>query len=320
MRRRRFLSALALAIPATSYAQRKEPLPQIGLIWLGSEGGAGFKESLISGMREHGYVNGRDVQVLDRTEVSRYESLARAAKELVAANVQVVVAYGGSAPRAVHEASSTIPIVMIGSDPVILGLAKSLSHPGGNVTGVATLLADLVGKRLQLLTECVHATRVAVLVNPASSSSRYLPEVESEARRLKLQLQVFGATEPRDFDPVLASIAQTHTKAVFVLTNTMFTANRSALAAAALHNRLALVGSTAEYVDAGALLGYGPKLSQMFRQAGGYVVRILNGERPAEMAMQQPSEFEFAINLKTAKAIGVNVPDTLRFRATKLVE
>jgi putative ABC transport system substrate-binding protein len=303
-------------------AQKKETVYRIGLLWLGAGQASNLKEVLIAGLRDHGYVTGRNIEFLDRTQATRYEELAVAAKELVEAKVDLIVSYGATAPHAARGASSTIPIVIVGADPVGAGLAKSLSRPGGNVTGIATLGSDLLGKRMELLKECMPAARqVAVLFNPASEAGvRMLPTVEAEARRLKLQPYTVEARTPEDLELAFARAAKANSAALYLVPNTLFTANRRQIAALALKYRLASIGSTPEYVDAGGLLAYSANIGRMFRQAAGYVARILKGETPANMPIEQASEFELAINLKTARALGVKIPDALRFRATKLVE
>jgi putative ABC transport system substrate-binding protein len=323
MRRRRFIIAGSLAVlPLRTLAQKKATLHRVGLIWLGGGQASSLSHALIGGLRERGYVNGRNIELLDRTQLTRYEQLADAAKELVQAKVDVIVSFGAEAPRAMRAATSTIPIVVVGSDPVGAGLAKSLSRPGANVTGIATLSSDLLGKRFELLRECVPGSGpIAVLFNPTSDASvRMLPTVEAEAQRLKLKLQVVEARTSADLEQAFARAAKANPAALYVVPNTMFNAHRRQIASLAIEYRLAAVGSTPEYVDAGLLLAYSANLEEMFRRAAGYVARILKGEKPAEMAIEQASEFELAINMKTAKALGIKIPEALRFRATKLVE
>ena len=323
MRRRQLLIASCLTVLAPySFAQKKEAIHRIGLVWLGGGQASKYKEALIAGLRERGYVNGRNIELLDRTQFTRYEELASSVKELLQAKVELIVSYGSEAPRAVRSATSTIPIVVVGTDPIRAGLARSLSRPGGNMTGIATLTSDLLGKRLELLKDCVPISgEIAVLLNPGSETSvGMLPTVEAEARRLKVQFYVIEARTTEDLVLAFARAAKAHTSALYILPSTMFTAHREQIASLALKHRMAAIGSNPEYVDAGLLLAYSANIEHLFRRAAGYVARILKGEAPAQMPIEQASEFELAINLKTAKALGIKIPEAVRFRATKLVE
>jgi putative ABC transport system substrate-binding protein len=311
---------IALLGPSALLAQSKERVIRVGLLWTGSRESASLRAAFSSGLKDRGYLEGRNVTFLDRSNISSYEDLPAAARSLVEAKVDVILTTGTIAVHAARAATSTIPIVMVGPDPVGEGLAKSLSRPGGNVTGVATLTSELLGKRLELLKETVpNLRKVAALHNPLGEV-KWLSIAQGQARRLQLQLNAVEARKLEDLPQAISNAAQSGAGALYVIPSTMLTANRQTIASLALKHRLPTIGTTLEWVDAGALLAYGPNFQRMFQRAADYVVRIVKGEVPAEMSIDQASEIELAVNLKTAKALGVRIPEVIRFRATRLVE
>lgn len=296
-------------------------MPRIGLLWLGTGGSTNLRDALIAGLKRRGYEDGRNIVVIDRTALREYRELQPAAKEFVDSKVDIIVSYGATAPHVAHEATATIPIVMIGSDPDRRGLVQSLSHPGGNITGVATLASELMRKRIEVFRECVAFNQLAALVHRESEGAMsFLPTIESEAKRLKFQLKVLEVRKPEDFEQAIAGAAQAKAKALLSVPSTMLNANAKLVARLAIKHKLALMGATPESVDAGALVTYSPDFEKLFDRAAEYVVRILKGANPSAMPIEQPSEFVLALNLKTAAAIGVKIPEAMRFRATKIIQ
>lgn len=319
--RREFVVGLGAVVAMPAIAQTKAATPRVGLLWLGTGGSASLRDALIAGLKRRGYEDGRNIAVIDRTGLREYRELQPAAKELVDSKVDVIVSYGATAPHAVHEATSTIPIVMIGTDPDRRGLVQSLSRPGGNITGIATLASELMQKRIEVFRECVAFTHLAALVHRESEGSMsILPTIESEARRLKFQLKILEVRKPEDFEQAIAGAAKGNAKALLSVPSTMLNAYTKQIAQLAIKHKLPMMGSTPESVDAGALVTYSPDFEKLFDRAAEYVVRILKGSNPATMAIEQPSEFVLAINLKTAAAIGLKIPEAMRFRATKIVQ
>ncbi len=318
MKRRAFIAALVLSVPGLSRAQKSA---RIGLLGLGLE--KPLLDAFTGAMSGHGYVLGRNLSLVDRSGLQRYEMLASAAEELVKAQVDVIVTWGSSAPVAARKTTSTVPIVIVaGGDPVANGLVKSLARPGGNLTGIISQASELTGKQLQLLKELSPGVRKAALVlNPGSANEvRYIPIAEKEARRLGMGLHVAEIRTPEDFDAAFAAAAKADCTAVFVVASTMFLPYREKIAALALKHGMASVTSAPEYAAAGVLATQGANRIPMMRRAAGYVARILKGEQPGGMPIEQASEFELIINLKTAQALGLKISDVLRFRATRLIE
>src|SRR5205823_721616 len=202
MDRRRFVLAVgsgAAAFSGITRGQTKGSIPRIGLMWLGAGDSSALKDALLTGLKRRGYEAGRNIAIVDRTTVTQYQVLPQAAKELLEAKVDLIVAFGVAAPHAAHKATATIPIVMVGTDPDQRGLVKTLSRPGGNITGIATLTTELMAKRLELFRDCVAFRQFAALVNPEGEGGMSaLPTIESEARRLKLQLKIVEAAKLED--------------------------------------------------------------------------------------------------------------------------
>jgi putative ABC transport system substrate-binding protein len=297
------------------------------LLWIESSGAEAGQSSVLTafreGLRAQGYVEGNDVEIYTHSLVDRYDRLAAAADELIAQDVNVIVAYGTTATLSAAKRTSTIPIVMVtGGDPVMIGVAKTLSKPGGNVTGVTFVVQELVGKRLQMLKEVIPGIRrVGVLLNPASATeSRNFSVWETAARTLSIEVQRIEIRLPGDIDSVISQVARQGVDALGVVTSTMFVANRQKIVTAIAKTRLPAVFGSADDTDAGGLLSYGPNWSDGFRRAAGYVARILKGERPADMPFEQPTKFELAVNLKAAKAISITIPQSILLRADNVIE
>ena len=316
--------AAALAWPLAARAQ-SAAMPVIG--YLGAESPERFALRLRAfhqGLDSTGYHEGKNVAIAYRWAEGHNDRLPALAAELVRSGVAVIAAPGGvPGALAAKATTSTIPIVFeMGADPVAMGLVASLSRPGGNVTGVTSLNAEVAPKRLELLHELVPAaTRFGLLVNPTNpkNAAATTSELESAARRLGLGLDVLNASAEQDFDGVFAAAART--KAPLVIANETFFANRSEqMAALATRYAVPAAHQSREFVAAGGLLGYGGSVVQSHSQAGIYTGRILAGEKPADLPVQQVTKVEMYVNLRTAKALGLDVPLSLIGRADEVFE
>ena len=325
--RRTFIEVIAgglLAAPMVAQAQLQARVFRIGILSSSSptspEAGH-IWGALFEGLRELGYVEGRDIVIEGRYYGDNVERLPTLAAELVRLQVDLIVAAAPPAPEAAKHATSTIPIVMINhNDPVGSGLVASLSKPAGNVTGMSIATSALRGKQLQLLKEIVpRLTSVAVLWNPTLPSLE-LRELEVAARSLKLQLQVVEARIPREFPAAFAAAAKQRAGALVVYGGSVYFAHQAQLVELAAENRLPAIYGVKEFVVAGGLMSYGVDLRDSARRAAGYVDKILKGAKAGDLPIQQPTKFELAINLKTAKALGLTIPLSLLGRADEVIE
>jgi putative ABC transport system substrate-binding protein len=275
------------------------------------------------GLRELGYVEGRNIVIETRSAEGKSERLPGLAAELVRLTVDVIVAASPPATEAAKQATSTIPIVFaLSGDPVAAGLVASLARPGGNVTGLATISQDLVGKQLELLKEVApKISRVAVLQNPSNSGHALsLPSAEGAARTLGVQLQIQKAGNPAEIEAAFAAMTRQHAGGVLVLRDALFREQRTQIAALAAKRRLPAVYGLREQAEAGGLMAYGASAPYNFRRAATYVDKILKGAKPADLPVEQPTKLELVINLKTAKALGLTIPPSLLGRADHVVE
>jgi putative ABC transport system substrate-binding protein len=324
--RRTFITLLggaATAWPRAAEAQQ-QAMPVIGFL-SPSANSVTYVAGFSAGLQELGYVEGRNIRVEYRWAHGRLELLPELAAELVQGNVDVLVASLTQAALVAKKATATIPVVMAGvADPIAVGLIVSLARPGGNITGTSGLAADIVGKQLELLKEVVPGvSRVAVLWNPANSTFQALQlrQVEVAARTAGLHLQLLEARAPKDFEAALAGIVKEEgTRALAVLGDPLFSVYAAAIADLALKNRLATVSAGRVFTDAGMLLSYGASYFDLHKRAAVYVDKILKGTMPANLPVEQPTKFELVINLKTAKALGLEVPPTLLVRADEVIE
>jgi putative ABC transport system substrate-binding protein len=312
-----------LAAPLAVEAQRAR-VYRIGFISSASSAAmAARDEAFRQGLRALGYVVGQNITIEYRWADGKSERLPGFAAELVNLKLDVIVTHGVVATRAVKQASTTIPIVIAAADdPLATGLVPSLARPGGNITGLSIITPDLTGKRLELLKEILPGgTRVAVLWNSDNPISEpELRKAEAAARSLGLQLQSIGVRDPREFASAFSSMKTERAGALFLLSDAMFFGQRKEIVDLAASNRLPLVAHLREFADAGGLMAYGPNVVDLHRRAATYVDKILKGANPGDLPVEQPTKFELVINLKTAKALGLTIPQSLLQRADQVIE
>jgi putative ABC transport system substrate-binding protein len=325
--KRRDLTALigvAAAWPAGALAQPSS-MPVVGFLRSGSaQESAHLVEAFRRGLGELGFVEGSNVAVEYRWGEGRYDQLAKLAADLVQRNVAVIAASGGLlTARAAQTATKTIPIVFVGGDdPVRLGLVASLNRPGGNLTGISLVTAELGAKKLELLAELVPAAEaIALLVNPQNpSTENERRNAAAAARATGKRILLFAAENQRELEQVFANLKEHRSVALLVAADTFFLTSRDRMVALAARHAVPAIYAQREYVDAGGLLSYGSSLIDIYRQLGVYTGRILKGEKPADIPVAQPIKFELAINLKTAKTLGLKVPDSILLRADEVIE
>jgi putative ABC transport system substrate-binding protein len=327
--RRAFISSLGvglLAAPLAAWAQQAATVARIGYLLFTPAANAHLHEAFRQGLRDLGYVEGRNVVIEYRSAEGKFERSPALAAELVALKVDVILAASTPQALAAKQATKTIPIVFIAlADPVTSGLVTSLARPGGNVTGLSYLTPELVGKCLEQLTQAIPGvSRVAVLWQPGDVPERtekdLLKEAEVAARALGVRVQFVEARGPADFDRAFSDMTRARADALSVLTGVMLFGERRRLVNLAAKNRLPAVYPWREAVDAGGLMAYGPDLAHMFRRAATYVDKILKGAKPADLPVEQPTKFELVINLKTAKALGLTIPQSLLERADQVIQ
>jgi putative ABC transport system substrate-binding protein len=327
MRRREFITLLggaAATLPLAAGAQQTT-MPVIGLFSTRSpEESAYLVASFCRGLAEIGYIDGQNVTVEYRWALGQYDRLPALATELVDRRVAVLVAAGGdSSAVAAKAATATIPIVAtFGGDPVASGFVASLSRPGGNFTGISNLSATLEAKRLGLLHDLVpQAATIGVLLNPNNSPSvSQLRDMQEAASAIDLQLHVFRASTDGEIDTAFETVGQHHIPALAVAGDPFLNSRREKLAALAKRHAVPAIYPFREFAVAGGLMSYGIDLSDVYRQAGVYSGRILKGAKPADLPVMQPTKFEFVINLKTAKALGLAIPAGLLSFADEVIE
>jgi putative ABC transport system substrate-binding protein len=328
MTRREFIALLGSGVTAWPVAARAQQpaTPVIG--YLGSQSPeefAGRLRAFRQGLSETGYVEGMNVDIEYRWAENQYDRFPALLADLVRSKVTVIAAVTGTPPAlAAKAATTTIPIVFAtAGDPVALGLVASLNRPGGNLTGVATLTVELGPKQLEMLRELVPtATIIALLVNPTNptNAETLSRDLQAAARTLGLQLHVLHASTERDFDPVFASLPRLRAGALVIGSDPFFNGRSQQLAALALRHAMPTMFPFREYAIAGGLMSYGNSFADAHRQVGAYTGRILKGEKPADMPIQQSVKVELVINLKTAKALGLDVPPALLARADEVIE
>ena len=331
MRRREFIrlaSSAAIAWPLAARAQQQQQQQQtrkvhrVGVLFAGSGQGSVPDEAFRSGLHERGYVEGQNIIVEFRTAAGKYEDLPRLATELVALNPDAIFAPAEAALRACLQLSHTIPIVIsaVEFDPVEVGLINSIARPGGNVTGVIFNQVESCGKRVERLKEAIPSlSHVAVFVE---SGGRFqLDETERAARSLGLTLRTFDLRGPPDFETAFGAALHERLEGLIVLVSPATYAQRAKIASLAMQNRLPAIAPFSEFVDDGGLLSYGANFANMFHDAAAhYVDRILRGARLVDLPIEQPTKFEFCINLRTARALRLTVPSHLLAIADRVIE
>jgi putative ABC transport system substrate-binding protein len=324
VKRREFITLIGGAAVAWPLAARAQ---QPGVALIGLLAGTQLDDRMLSairqGLKEAGYVEGRNVAIKYRTADGRFNRVPGLATELVADPVAAILALGPPAALAAKAATGTIPIVfVIGADPVELGLVSSLNRPGANVTGVTFLVTALGAKRLELLRELVPSAKiVGFLVNPANPTSEFqTTDTQNAARALGVELVIQNARSESDIDTAFESLAQERVNAVIIGGDQLFTSRPDQLVALAARHALPAIHYLREFADAGGLISYGASITDAYRLGGGYVGRILKGEKPADLPVQQSTKTEFLINLKTAKTLGLTFPITLLGRADEVIE
>ena len=327
MKRREFIALLggAAAWPLAARAQQPS-MPVVGLINLGTpDAMAHYVAAFGNALSEAGYVEGQNVTVEYHWLEGQYDRLPALMADLVRRRVAIIATPGGTpAALAAKAATTTIPIVFgVAENPVKLGLVVNLARPGGNATGVNFFLGEVLAKRLGLLHDLVpKAVRIAVLVNPANAptAEATLRDIPEAARAIGLQIQVLNATTTPEIDAAFATIVRDRADALFVAPDAFFAARRGQLATLAARDRVPTSCANREMVEAGLLMSYGTNIADMFRQVGIYTGNILKGDKPAELPVLQSTKFEFVINLQTARALGLEVPNALQLLADEVIE
>ena len=320
------LGALALTTPFSALAQRKGKVWRVGVLALPNRATALdplFSGAFALGMRDLGYVEGKDLILEWRFADGKVERLPELAAELVKLQVDVLVAAAHDAALAAQKATATIPIVMTtASDPVGSGLVKSLAHPGGNITGMVNLSSDLGPKRLEMLLGIApKLSRVAVLLNPSNQTAiKALEGVQTAGQKLGIRILPVEARTPQEIENAFSLMRQQNAGAVIVLLQPLFQQQRTQIAELSAKDRLPCMTADRIYAEAGCLMSYGTNLAGFFRYAATYVDKILKGAKPGDLPVEQPTKFELVINRKTAKALGLTIPQSLLISADKVIE
>ncbi|HWP60468.1 MAG TPA: ABC transporter substrate-binding protein [Candidatus Acidoferrales bacterium] len=328
MRKKSFVFALCAVLLALTYsasAQQAKKIPRIGFLSASSPVALSDRlEAFRQGLRELGYVEGKNVVIEYRYAEGKLDRLHELTAELVRLKVEVIVTAAPSSTRSAQQATSTIPIVMagIGGDPVEAGFVTSLARPGANITGLSALNPELSGKQLQLLTEIIpKLSRVAVL--GTSTLPRYaegMQAIKLAAEPFKIQLQPLDVRGPAQIEIVFNEARKSRSDAVLVQASPVLEAHRTKIASFALKAKLPTMSWAREFVEAGGLMSYGTNIPDLYRRAAIYVDKILKGVKPAELPVEQPTKFELVINLKTAKQIGLTIPPNVLARADKVIK
>ena len=318
------LGAVALAWTGAVRAQAPPPVRRIGLLSGSSpSANAPSYQAFQLGLRDLGWIEGKNISIEYRYAEGRHDRFPDLAADLVRLKVEVIVTTATSDTLAAQKATRAIPIVMVaGGDPVASGLVESLARPGGNVTGLSQMLQELSGKRLALLKEMVpELSRVAVLWNPQSASATLnWKENQQPARQLGIQLHSLEVRTPEELDKAFEAATKARAGALAILPDPVISTNLKRIVAFAAKSRLPSIYQTSEFADAGGLATYGPDRADLFRRAATYVDKILKGTKPGDLPVDQPTKLELVVNLKTAKALGITIPQSVLFRADRVIE
>ncbi len=319
------LVALGLLMaPLATQAQQPGKAPLIGVLMGGSDSASSTRvEAFRQGLRELGYAEGQNITFAYRYATEKYDRLPDLAAELIQLKVNLLVASGTPASLAAKRATGTIPIVLVEvADPVGSGLVPSLGRPAGNITGLSLLGTGIYGKQIQILKEAVpKLSRLALLWNPANPVQHtILKETQAAARAQGLTFLPLSAQSPNDFERAFAAAIKEHANGLIVTADVLFVNHRARIAELAAKHRLPAMYRYREFVTAGGFIAYGPHLLEMYRRAATYVDKILKGAKPADLPVEQPMRFEVVINMKTAKALGLTIPQSVLIRADQLIE
>ncbi|HWP56935.1 MAG TPA: ABC transporter substrate-binding protein [Candidatus Acidoferrales bacterium] len=316
-------AAVLFALCASAEAQQAKKTPRVAYVNLSTRSANEVRiEAFRQGLRELGYMEGRDIVIEYRSSEGRPDRLALAVAEVVRLKVDVIISGGATVTRAAKQATTTIPIVMAQDpDPVGNGFVASLARPGGNITGLSSQSADLSGKRLELLRETLpDVSRVAVLgTSTNTGNARQLQETESAAAAFNIQLYPLDIIDPGDIEPAFRAARKRQAHAMFVLRGPVLSSARTQLVKVAAKARLPTIYPQSEYVDGGGLMSYGVHSLDLERRAATYVDKILKGAKPAELPVEQPTKFELVINLKAANQIGLTIPPNVLARADRVI-
>jgi putative ABC transport system substrate-binding protein len=326
MERRIFLamaSGSLLAAPLAVEAQPADKIYRIGFLLPSTSADSSILDAFREGLRELGYVDGRNIAIASRWAEGKYDRLPGLAAQLVGLKVDIIVATAVPTIRAAKEATRTIPIIMaVVVDPVATGLVASLARPGGNITGLSSMAPEVTGKQLEMLKEVVPtASLVAVLWNPTNAGNA--PQVrraQDAAGALGVRLQPLEARGPSEIDSAFARMTREQASAVIVLVDAMLLDHRTQIADLAARRRLPAVYGLSDHAEAGGLMAYGPNRLAIVRRAATYVDKILKGAKPGDLPIEQPTTFALVINLRTAKALGLKIPQSLLQRADQVIE
>jgi putative tryptophan/tyrosine transport system substrate-binding protein len=320
------LAVIALVIVVTgtvAQAQTPKRIPRIGYLGGGSaELEKGWLDAFLQGLRELGYIEGKNIVVERRYVAGRYDRLTDLTAELVRLKVDVILAASTPVAHGAKRATATIPIVMVVADPVGTGLVSSLAQPGGNLTGLSDFHADLITKRLELLKDIVpSASRIAVLLNPANPTcSLQMKDLTTAASSLGVTLFSVEAKGPDDIAPIFSTMKKQRAGALLVCGDRMLNTHRTQIFDLTTENRLPAIYTTKEYADAGGLMSYGANFTELYHRAATYTDKILKGAKPADLPIEQPTKFELIINLKAANQIGLTIPPNVLARADRVIK
>ncbi len=317
------LGALLLALSLPVEAQEPKKVPRIGFVLGGSPGADSRVEAFRQGLRDLGYIEGKNIAIEWRFAEGKEDRVPKLAAELVHLNVEIIITDGTNVTRAAKNATKTIPIVMASdADPIGNGFIASLARPGGNITGLTNLLTDLSGKRLEILKEAIPGiSRVGVIWNPENPSSvSAFKETQVAAQGLAMQLQSLEVRGPDDFEGAFQAATKRQARALSVVSDSLMFSNRKRLLELAAKYRLPTMHTQSLWVEAGGLMSYGTYFPDLWRRAAIYVDKILKGAKPEDLPVEQPMKFEFVVNLKTAKQIGLTVPPNVLARTDKVIK
>jgi len=316
--------AFNFALATTSApAQQSDKIPTVGYLAGAVRSDDPIIAALRQGLRELGYVEGRTIRIEFRTAQGHDDRLPQLAQELVQLKADVIVVATPQSARAIQRATATTPIVIALFDPLAAGLVADLAHPDGNITGLSSMSPELSAKRLQLLREMLpRLKRVAVISSPGSltlTPTRMIEDLKAAALSMSLDLNFVSARTSQELGGAFSAANQTHAQAVYLFESALFYSQRATLARLALQSRLPAIYGTRAFAEEGGLMSYGVNYPDQLRRAAGYVDKILKGAKPGDLPIAQPSTFELVVNLKTAKSLGITIPESIVLRADKVI-